>query len=54
MGSLNFVHLTTHSTFSLLEGAMQLDQILNIAKEDEQPAIALTDYWKFIRCTRIF
>ena len=43
MGSLDFVHLTTHSTFSLLEGAMQLDQILNIATEDEQPAIALTD-----------
>ena len=43
MGTPDFVHLTTHSTYSLLEGAMQLDQILDIAKKDEQPAIAITD-----------
>ena len=38
-----FVHLHVHSAFSLLEGAMPLKQILDLAKQDHQPAIAVTD-----------
>ena len=39
----SFVHLHVHSSFSLLEGAMPLKQIVAAAVADEQPAIAVTD-----------
>ncbi len=46
VGSLEqcaFVHLHVHSAFSLLEGAMPLKQVLDLALLDKQPAIAITD-----------
>jgi DNA polymerase-3 subunit alpha len=43
MGDRPFVHLRTHSAFSLLEGAMHLDKLVKLAVEDRQPALALTD-----------
>ncbi len=38
-----FVHLHVHSAFSLLEGAMKIDKIIDLATEDFQPALAITD-----------
>jgi len=38
-----FIHLHVHSTYSLLEGAMQLGRLSDLAKADKQPALALTD-----------
>lgn len=38
-----FVHLHVHSAFSLLEGAMPLPKIIELAKTDGQPALAVTD-----------
>ncbi|MEL6752094.1 MAG: PHP domain-containing protein, partial [Pseudomonadota bacterium] len=38
-----FVHLHTHSAYSLLEGALPLKDILARTKEDAQPAVAVTD-----------
>ncbi|AKR55532.1 DNA polymerase III alpha subunit [Devosia sp. H5989] len=38
-----FIHLHVHSAFSLLEGAIQLAKILELAKEDKQPAIGIAD-----------
>ena len=38
-----FVHLHVHSAFSLLEGAMQLARVLELAKGDHQPAIGIAD-----------
>ncbi|MBJ6986348.1 MULTISPECIES: DNA polymerase III subunit alpha [unclassified Devosia] len=38
-----FIHLHVHSAFSLLEGAIQLENILKMAVEDEQPALGLAD-----------
>ncbi|MGI9349976.1 MAG: DNA polymerase III subunit alpha [Rhizobiaceae bacterium] len=38
-----FVHLHLHSAFSLLEGALPLKKILDLAISDNQPAIAVTD-----------
>lgn len=40
---LDFVHLRTHSAFSLLEGAIPLKQLIELAAADRQPALALTD-----------
>ncbi|MBV9629078.1 MAG: PHP domain-containing protein, partial [Xanthobacteraceae bacterium] len=38
-----FVHLHVHSSYSLLEGAMTIPRLAELAKADRQPALALTD-----------
>jgi DNA polymerase-3 subunit alpha len=38
-----FVHLHVHSSYSLLEGAMTVARLAELAKADRQPALALTD-----------
>lgn len=38
-----FIHLRVHSAFSLLEGALRLDQIIQFAKTDGVPAIGISD-----------
>lgn len=43
MSGPGFIHLHVHSAFSLLEGALQLETILKLAKEDNQPALGLAD-----------
>jgi len=39
-----FVHLHTHSVYSLLDGAGTLDRLVSCAKEQGQTALALTDH----------
>jgi DNA polymerase III subunit alpha len=41
--SPGFVHLHVHSSFSLLEGALTIGRLAELAKKDRQPALALTD-----------
>ena len=43
MSDLDFVHLHVHSSYSLLEGALQIGRLAELAKADKQPALALTD-----------
>lgn len=43
MSGPGFIHLHVHSAYSLLEGALQLETILKLAKEDEQPALGVAD-----------
>jgi DNA polymerase III subunit alpha len=38
-----FVHLHTHSSYSLLEGAMDIGKLAKLAAADGMPALALTD-----------
>src|SRR5436189_2503531 len=38
-----FVHLHVHSSYSLLEGALPIARLAELAKADGQPALALTD-----------
>ncbi len=38
-----FVHLHVHSSFSLLEGALRIDDLKKLALKDRMPALALTD-----------
>src|SRR3981189_1855730 len=38
-----FVHLHVHSSYSLLEGALSIARLADLAKADRQPALALTD-----------
>ncbi|MCJ8322523.1 MAG: DNA polymerase III subunit alpha [Rhizobiales bacterium] len=39
----NFVHLRTHSAYSLLEGALPVEKIIQLAAQDGAPAVAITD-----------
>ena len=43
MADLDFVHLHVHSAYSLLEGALPIARLAELAKADQQPALALTD-----------
>ena len=50
---MSFVHLHTHSEYSLLDGANRISSLIARAKEYEMPALALTDHgcmygiWEF-------
>ncbi|HVP07630.1 MAG TPA: PHP domain-containing protein, partial [Candidatus Acidoferrum sp.] len=39
-----FVHLHTHSQYSLLDGACRLDDVIELAKRFKMPAVAVTDH----------
>ena len=43
MAAPGFVHLHVHSSYSLLEGALPLARLADLAKADRQRALALTD-----------
>ena len=43
MSDAPFVHLHVHSSYSLLEGALKIGKLADLAKADRQPALALTD-----------
>src|SRR5262245_32914109 len=43
MADPGFVHLHVHSSYSLLQGALPIARLAELAKADRQPALALTD-----------
>ncbi len=43
MSTPSFVHLHVHSAYSLLEGALPVGRLLDLAKADHQPAIGVAD-----------
>ncbi len=38
-----FIHLRTHSAYSLLEGAIKVKDVVKLAKHNHMPAVAITD-----------
>src|SRR3989344_3304048 len=42
--SSKFVHLHTHSHYSLLDGMSKIPDLVRLAKELKMPAMALTDH----------
>ena len=43
MSGPGFIHLHVHSAYSLLEGALPLGKLLDLAKADKQPALGIAD-----------
>ncbi|MEM6341017.1 MAG: PHP domain-containing protein, partial [Pseudomonadota bacterium] len=43
MTAPRFIHLRTHSEYSLLEGALRLKKLPDLCRDAEMPALALTD-----------
>lgn len=41
---MSFVHLHNHTQYSLLDGACRVDRMINLAKEYDMPAVAITDH----------
>ena len=41
---MSFVHLHTHSHYSLLDGLAKTDDLVSLAKEMKMPALAITDH----------
>ena len=39
----NYIHLRCRSSYSLAQGAIKIDDLVNLAKENNMPALALTD-----------
>ena len=44
MPATKFIHLHTHSHYSLLDGLSKVDDMVNIAVADGMPAMAITDH----------
>jgi DNA polymerase-3 subunit alpha len=40
---MSFIHLHTHSAYSLSEGAIKVEKLAALAAADGMPALALTD-----------
>jgi len=43
MPHADFVHLRVHSAYSLAEGALRVPQLVDLCREREMPAVAITD-----------
>jgi DNA polymerase-3 subunit alpha len=43
MPHADFVHLRVHSAFSLAEGALRVPQLVDLCRDREMPAVAITD-----------
>ena len=43
MSADSFVHLRTHSAYSLSEGALRLKELVGLCKRQDMPAVAVTD-----------
>ncbi|HWE68777.1 MAG TPA: PHP domain-containing protein, partial [Acidimicrobiales bacterium] len=44
MASPSFTHLHTHTEFSMLDGAARVDDLVQAAVADGQPALGITDH----------
>ena len=40
---LDFIHLRVHSAYSLLEGALPIETLVNMASQDKMPALGISD-----------
>ncbi|MCX7889287.1 MAG: DNA polymerase III subunit alpha, partial [Rhodobacteraceae bacterium] len=43
MSAPRFIHLRTHTEYSLLEGALPLDRLIELCRSHHMPAVAVTD-----------
>ncbi len=44
MGDTPFVHLHNHTDYSLLDGACEITQLMDLVEAQEMPAVAITDH----------
>ncbi len=44
MSDIPFVHLHNHTDYSLLDGACEIDQLMEVVAEQKMPAVGMTDH----------
>jgi len=44
MAETPFVHLHNHTDYSLLDGACEIDQLMEVVEQQKMPAVAMTDH----------
>src|SRR5438874_9518968 len=44
MAETPFVHLHNHTDYSLLDGACEIDQLMDVVEQQKMPAVAMTDH----------
>ncbi len=50
----HFTHLHLHTEFSLLDGAIKLDQLIDYGKEHKLKALAITDHGNIFGAVKFF
>ena len=54
MSFCNFVHLHTHSHYSLLDGAASVKGIVDAAAAFGMPAVCITDHGNMFSCIELY
>jgi len=49
-----FVHLHVHTEYSLLDGAIKIDELIAQAKNYKMPAVAITDHGNMFGVVEFF
>jgi len=49
-----FTHLHLHTDYSLLDGAIKIDRLVNFAKENKMPSIAISDHGNIFGAVKFF
>ncbi|MGB7760035.1 MAG: DNA polymerase III subunit alpha [Bryobacteraceae bacterium] len=51
---MSFVHLHCHTDYSLLDGACDIDQLMQLALEQKMPAVAMTDHGNLFGAVKFY
>jgi len=51
---MSFVHLHCHTDYSLLDGACDIDQLMQLAVEQKMPAVAMTDHGNLFGAVKFY
>ncbi len=52
--TIKFIHLTTHSEYSMSSSIIRLDEMLQMSKEGGMPSVALTDHMNLFGAVKFF
>src|SRR5579863_10435239 len=51
---MSFVHLHCHTDYSLLDGACEIDQLMQIVVEQKMPAVGMTDHGNLFGAVKFY
>jgi DNA polymerase III subunit alpha len=54
MAETPFVHLHNHTDYSLLDGACEIEQLMDVVAEQKMPAIAMTDHGNLFGAVKFY
>ena len=50
----DFVHLKLHTEYSLVDGLLRIDETIDLAKQLQMPALALTDFTNLFAVVKFY